>query len=329
MIDYAGISQRTTAYAEVVMLRNTEPVIILGKLGQSKPVPKNKSETVKFRRARILPPALVPLAEGVTPTPGSFGYDDVQVTLKQWGDLLVITDKVADLCEDPVLNDMSRESGKQAGATVEQVTYGVVKAGTSVFYANGVSRAAVNTAISLNKQRAVTRFLHRNKAKKFTEILSGSVQLGTMPIEAAYIAVGHTDLDADIRNMPGFVPVAKYGSRKTVSEHEIGSVEEVRYILSPDLLPIEDAGGAPGSSVLSTGGAQANVYPVLFFGMDAFGTCPLKGKGAISPTVINPGQKDKSDPLGQRGYVGWSAWYNAVRLNELWMARLEVAATAL
>ena len=50
---------------------------------------------------------------------------------------------------------------------------------------------------------------------------------------------------------------------------------------------------------------------------------------AIKPTVINPGTIDKSDPLGQRGYVGWKTYFNAVRLNETWLARLEVAASAL
>src|SRR3546814_1567009 len=65
--------------------------------------------------------------------------------------------------------------------------------GTSVFYANGAARNAVNTAISKNKQRAVVRYLKRQKAKKFTKILSGSVNYATKPIEAAYIGICHTD----------------------------------------------------------------------------------------------------------------------------------------
>ena len=71
--------------------------------------------------------------------------------------------------------------------------------------------------------------------------------------------------------------------------------------------------------------------------MEAYGLTPLKsskdsmGKNnqAITPTVINPGTIDKSDPLGQRGFIGWKAYFNAVRLNETWMARLEVAASVL
>ena len=64
-------------------------------------------------------------------------------------------------------------------------------------------------------------------------------------------------------------------------------------------------------------------------GQEAFGLVPLKGMGAIVPTVINPETRDKSDPLGQRGYVGWKAWFNAVILNQTWIYRIEAAATAL
>jgi N4-gp56 family major capsid protein len=63
--------------------------------------------------------------------------------------------------------------------------------------------------------------------------------------------------------------------------------------------------------------------------MDAYGVVPLKGQSAMTPTVLNPGTPSKSDPLGQRGYVGWKTWFNAVRLNETWMSRLEVAASNL
>jgi N4-gp56 family major capsid protein len=326
---YGDISQRTAMFAIAEFLANVDPVIVLNKYGQNRPAPKNKSETIVFRRAVPYAPATVPLAEGVTPTGHAMSFQDVQVTLKQFGDIVLITDKVADLSEDPVLKVAMEESGKQAAATIEQITYGVVKAGTSVFYANGASRAAVNTAISLNKQRAVVRYLQRQKAKKFTKILSGSVNYATKPIEAAYIAVSHTDISPDIRGMANFVAVAAYGQRQPISEYELGSVEEVRYVLSPDLAPFPDAGGAAGGSVLSTTGTNADVYPVLIFGQDAYGVVPLKGQSSMSPTVLNPGTPSKSDPLGQRGYVGWKTWFNAVRLNETWMSRLEVAATNL
>ena len=60
---------------------------------------------------------------------------------------------------------------------------------------------------------------------------------------------------------------------------------------------------------------------------DAYGIVPLKGKDSITPMVVNP-KPVAGDPLAQRGTVGWKAWQNAVILNDAWMIRLEVAATA-
>ncbi len=208
------------------------------------------------------------------------------------------------------------------------VIYGVVKAGTNVYYTNGTARSSVNTVITLNKQRAVTRGLKAQKAQKMRQILGSSANYATQAIEASFVAVAHTDTESDIRQIAGFIPTAQYGSRSVICPEEIGAVEDVRYVLSPELDSFADGGGTKGSTV-STSGTSSDVYPILYFGKEAFGTVPLKGKRAITPMVINPDTPSKSDPLGQRGFVSWKAYFTAVILNENWMARLEVAVTDL
>lgn len=323
---YGDISQRTALWAMVEMLSHAEPVLILSKFGLQKPMPMNKADTAKFRRPVPFPPATTPLVEGVTPAAQKMAYEDVPVKMAQYGATVEITDVVNDLAEDPVMSDASMLCGEQAGATVEQVIYGAIKAGTNVQYANGSARNAVNTTISLTLQRKATKFLKAQKAKKITSILAGSANYDTRPVEAAYIAVTHSDVESDIRNMSGFIPVAKYGSRQPVCPEEIGSVEDVRYVLSPDLASFPDAGGAKGS-MQSTSGTNADVYPVILFGKEAYGLVPLKGKSAITPMVVNM-KPSASDPLAQRGYVSWKTYFAAVRLNESWMVRMEVAVTA-
>ena len=326
---YGDISQRTAAYAASEMLSHAEPVLILQKFGLTKPMPKNKADNVKFRRPIPFNELTAPLVEGVTPSAQQMSYEDVNATLNQYGKPIIITDAVEDLAEDPVLKDASMLAGEQAALTTEMITYGVIKAGTSVFYANASSRAAVNTAISLNKQRAVTRSLKAQKAQKITKILDGSQNYNTTPIEAAYVAVAHTDVESDIRGMAGFAPVAEYGSRKPICAEEIGSVEDVRYVLSPELDPFQAAGSGTVNGMVADDATNVDVYPVLFFGREAFGVVPLKGGTSMTPMVINPGSPSKSDPLGQRGYVSWKCWHTAVILNQNWMARLEVGVTAL
>lgn len=325
----AGLSQRTNVYAERQMLKHAAPVMVLEKTGPLiKPMPKNKGTTIKFRRPIPFEAATTPLQEGVTPTGSAFRYEDVSATLDQYGQVGIITDVIEDTHEDPVLNDLTVQLGENIGRTKELLNYAVLRGGTNVVYANGSSRSDVNTPISLAKQRLVTRTLKAQKAMKVTQVLDASPNYATRAVEAAYIAVGHTDLEADIRNLPNFTPVSEYGNRRTVSDYEIGSCEDVRYILSPDLEPFADAGGTAGSMV-STGGTNADVYPVLYFGKEAWGMVPLRGQGSVEPTIIPVNQKTKDDPLGQRGYAGWKMWHVGVILNQLWMARLEVAATDL
>lgn len=323
---YGDINQRTAAWAATEMLAHAEPILVLSKYGQTKPVPKNKAKSVKFRRPIPFPALSAPITEGATPTAQQMQYEDVSATLAQYGVPVEITDQVADLSEDPVLKDASMLCGEQAAETNEMVVYGVIKAGTNVFYSNGSARNAVNTKMTTTIQRRVTRALKAARAKKVTSMIGASVKYGTEPVDAAFLGFGHTDLEADIRDMTGFVPVEKYGSMKPLP-FEVGKVEDVRYILSPLLNPFADAGGLDGDVVLSTTGTNADVYPIIIIGKDAYGQVPLKGANAITPMVLNPGTPSKSDPLGQRGYVSWKAYFTAVILNQSWMARVEVAAS--
>jgi len=325
---YGDIGQRTAAWAATEMLSHAEPILVLSKFGQSKPLPKNKADTVKFRRPVPFASVTVPLVEGVTPSAQQMAYEDVTVQIKQWGAWTEITDVVNDLAEDPVLADSSMLCGEQAAETIEYQTWGAIRAGTNVFFANGLSRAAVNTTYNLAKQRAVTRSLKASRAKKVTSMIGASANYSTEPVDAAFIGFAHTDLEADIRDMVGFTPTEKYGSMKALP-YEIGKVEDVRYILSPVLDSFPDAGGLDQDAVISTTGTNADVYPIVIVGKEAYGLTPLKGAGAITPKVLNPDSPRGGDPLGQRGSVGWKAYYVSKILNETWMARVEVAASLL
>lgn len=327
---YGDISQRTAAWAATEMLAHAEPVVVLGKFGQTKPLPKNKADNVKFRRATPFSAVTTPLAEGITPVAQQMAYVDVPVTIQQYGAVVQITDRVADTSEDPVLKDAATLCGEQAADTLEAVTWGVLKGGTSVYYANGSTRNGVNTAITLNKLRGAVRYLMSQRAKRVTKMLAGSADFATKPIEAAYIAFGHTDMEADLRNLAGFTPVAEYGSRQPLCPEEVGSIESVRFILSPMLSPIVSTSHtAIGSTGMKGTATYIDIYPLVIVGQDSYGLVPLKGAGAITPSVINPDTKTKDDPLGQRGYVGWKTYFAALRLNETWMTRLEVAVTDL
>lgn len=329
---YGSISQRTAAWAATEMLSHAEPILVLSKFGQSKPLPANKADTVKFRRPVPFTVSTAPLVEGATPTSQQMSYEDVTVQLQQYGAVTEITDKVDDLAEDPVLKDASMLSGEQAAETIEMVTYGAIKAGTNVFYDTiaHTTRASVDSKLTLNRLRAVIRSLRANRGKAVTSMLGSSPNYATKGIEGGFIAFGHTDLEADIRNLAGFIPVVQYGTRQPLCPEEIGSVENTRFILSPLLVPFQAGGAAVGATgMIADDATNIDVYPLIVIAKEAYGLVPLKGKNAITPTVLNPGVPSKSDPLGQVGFVGWKTYFAAKILNENWLARLEIGATAL
>jgi N4-gp56 family major capsid protein len=343
---YGDISPAVAAYSVVRMLKRAMPYLHLEKFGQTYPLPTNATQTAKFRRYFLqgaggaagtqtpgsnffIPVATTPLVEGVTPAGSMLANQDYTVTLSQYGDFVTITDVIEDTHTDPVLQQATDILGEQAAVTVETLRFNILKAGLNVYYANAVGgRSSIVTAISLADQRRVTTGLNRQNARKISQVVASTPDFNTKSVEAAYMAVVHPDLETDLRSLPGFKVVADYGPHTTPFEGEIGSCEQVRYMTSTIIAPFADAGGAIGATGLrSTTGSYIDVYPILIFGRDAFGIVPLKGKSSMTPMVVNP-KPAPGDPLAQRGTVGWKLWTATVILQDAFMARLEVGATA-
>lgn len=327
------------------ILKHAMPAEVLGITGQQRQMPKNQGKTIVHRR--YLPygaaatdrntinrpsvdAAAHELQEGVTPTADSLTPQDITVTLKQYGCLYELTDVTADTYEDDVPEEMKKQTGERIALVREMIRFGTVKAGTNVFYAGGGStRGSVNAKMTLTLLRKISRNLQANHAKRITGILEAGPKVSTRPVEASYLVFAHTDAESDIRDLAGFTPVAEYGNRKVVSPYEVGSCENFRFILSPELAAYTDSGAAVGSTGLMTSGTKVDVYPFIVTGEDAWGQVTLRGMDAIDPTYIPPGQKDKSDPLGQRGYVGAKFYMACTMLNEGWMAVAEAGVTSL
>lgn len=325
---YGDISPRTAAYASKELLKRGMPYLVIEKFGQTKPLPGSASTTMKFRRYDALDTTPTILQEGVTPTAKKLSVTDVTETLRQYGDVVTISDVILDTHEDPVLNEALEVLGEQAAVLVEKMRFGKLKAGTNVMYANGATRAAVVGVMTTELQRKAVRALKRQNARQITSIVRSTPAYGTENVAPAFVCMVHSDVEPDIRNMTGFVPAEKYGSISQW-ENELGKVDDCRYITSTVFESWPDAGGAVADAtkpVISTTGTKADVYPILMVGRDAYGITALKGAYGVTPTVVNAKPSD-SDPLGQRAHVGWKTMQGALILNDAWMLRLEVAAT--
>lgn len=334
------------------ILKHAMPQEVLGRVGASvkKRIPKNSSDTIVFRRwlpkgatanspnTWTVDPTAHLLTEGEPPNSEAIVAQDITVTLSQYGVLYRFSDRTVDLYEDEVPGEMKRLTGERMGLLLEMIRWGVLKAGTNVYRAGNVaSRALVNGLISQNLLRNVARGLSNNLAAKITNVLSATPNIGTQPIEAAFVAVCSTDLEADIRSqLTGFIHVSEYGTRRPMHENELGSWEQYRFVTSPHLNPYLLAGAATTANTRlangvpnSTGAELPDVYPLVVLSEECYGDVMLRGVESFDVTMIAAGEKTKDDPLGQRGYVGAKTYFAVVRLNEGQMAVVEVACSSL
>lgn len=318
------------------ILAHAVPKEVLGITGAQKTMPKNNGDTISWRR--WLPFGGVDnrwitadnvgtfaadhlTAEGVTPSADTLTAVDVEATLDQYSCLYSVTDKTVDLHEDNIPAEMKKQTGERMGLVREMVRYGALKAMTNVFYGGtGSSPSTVNGTLSLNLLRKITRSLRLNHASMVTQILAPSPNFATAPVEASYLVFCSTDMEPAIRDLPGFKHVAEYGQRKMVHELEVGSVENFRFILSPELVHTAGGGAAVGSTGLEDTGGNIDIYPMVVVGEDVWGQLALRGADSMDVTWIPPGQKDKNDPLGQRGFIGAKFYQTAKVLNDGWGA---------
>lgn len=338
------------------ILKHAMPRIVLGTIGVNDDFKPNMGDTVKYRRFinkggtaaqpnrffqdgagdRTNQYAIDHLtAEGVTSAAESVITQDITATLNQYNVLYGYTDRTFDLYEDDIPKAMTELVGERTGLVHEAALFGVLKGCTNKFYGGtGTSRATVNGTITLNMLRKVARSLdanHADKVAKMVKQIPSSGLYGTTAVEASFPVFISTDVIADVRELPGFVPVAKYGDPNKAVPFEVGACEGFRFIASPELVAVQDSGAAVAGSVpllASTSGTYADVYQVIVGSENAWGHIGVNLSGK-NITALPPGQKDKADPQGQRGYVGAIFYYNGVILNGLQMAVLEVAVNSL
>jgi len=348
--NYGTVASRNLIRAAQGMLEHAQPITVLGDFGTQREMPQNSTDTLVFRRTLpfgasttgttienssryVGTPDITAsnfvLAEGVTPNANTISFQDVSVQLQQYGVLFKYSSKVEQLYEDDIPGEMVKLTGETLAEVMEMVRYGVLKAGSTVIYANGSSRSAINTAISLNAIRKAARTLESNRSRRVTSRLAPGVNFGTRAVQPAYVVFCHTDAVSDIRNLPGFTRVEEYGSFKPIHDREIGACEDFRFISSPLLKSFLAAGSGTINGMLSVGASAVDVYPFIIIGEDAWGQVALKGMSAIKPVVLKASQTNHANPLGQFGYVGASTWFATVRLNDAFMARIEAGVTAL
>lgn len=302
-------------YYDRNLLERLLPRLVWLLFGQPKPMPANEGQTVNFRRFESLPVTTTALTEGVTPTSDDVTITQITATPIQYGHWIEVTDLVVFTSFDPILTEFGTLLAEQAAQKLDIIVRNTVMAGTNVQYAAAHTarvQVAAGDNLKASEIRKAVRTMQINKVAKQTSIVNSGTGVGTKPIAAAYIGIVGPSALYDLKTDAAFVPVEQYGSATPLLPFEVGSLDEVRFVLSNNTTLYPGAGAA-----------GIDVHATMIFGGNWFGVISPKGiENIIKP--FGAGQ----DPLNQRASTGWKAFFTAVILNQVAGIRIEHAVSA-
>ena len=328
-----GPGNRTNVVAIAELLERARADDIFVPVCDTKPVPANKAEMASWRRIVNDAVSTDTITEGVNPDWQSISYEDVTGTFEERVEIYAVTSRAKTLSEDDhVANSVDQLKDKILRIR-NAVAWSKFLVGSTVLYndPSHSDRAEVDGPVTLGIIQEAIRILNDAKGDFFTQVDDGGLNNGTVPIEPAYMALCHTNLLPDIRRIDGFVTCAEYGSAKPVSKHEKGAIENLRFLMSPELTPFAGAGASAGSLNLKTSTGNVDVYPILIVAKHALGCADLKGVGnsgwgGVGVEILD--KPDKADPGNLNTLVVGHWWDLQLILNDTWCVRLEVGATA-
>ena len=195
--------------------------------------------------------------------------------------------------------------------------------GTVQFPGSVTTKATVAAVVDYDDLMTLSIALDNNKTPRTTKIISGSRMTDTKTVNGGRVMYIGPDLIPLVRKMKGidtgsavgsgFVGVEKYADATTIMNGEIGSVDQFRFIVVPEML-YSVKGGA----------AAADIFPMLCVGDGSFTTIGFQTDGKslkFTTTHKKPGKEtaDVNDPYGEKGFysIKWYYGFMALRPERL------------
>jgi N4-gp56 family major capsid protein len=168
--------------------------------------------------------------------------------------------------------------------------------------------------------------LDNNRTPKHTKIIAGSRMVDTRVIDSARILYIGSELIPTVRNMKdlfgnqAFIPVAHYASAGNILNGEIGTLDQFRIVVVPEMLHWAGVGADEGvnAGYRATNG-KYDVHPMLCVGDGSFTTIGFQTDGKTFKFKIfhkAPGKEmaDLTNPFGEVGFMSIKWWYGTMIL---------------
>lgn len=300
-------------YYDRLLLMTAYPTLIYTKFAQQRTLPEKSGDTIKFRRYAKLPTVPIPLVDGVTPPGTPLSVTDISARVSFYGNYVTITNQVQLTVEDQTLNQASRLLAQNMAQTIDEVTRDVLASGaTNIACANG-SNGSTPTELTKADIDGAVKILLGQDATRISDVITGTDQFGTTPIRPSFWGYIDVALLDDLEAVASFVSPSNYpGSQRAVLDAEWGGTGNVRWLYS---------------SVESVSSAATPVYNNFIVGKEAYAVVNLKSEAG--EFYVKPlGSAGSSDPLDQRGSVGWSHPFVARILNDQFLLNLQATHSA-
>lgn len=180
--------------------------------------------------------------------------------------------------------------------------------------------------------------LDNNRTPKHTKVITGTRLVDTKTLPAARVMYIGSELlplvrgMKDLHNNPAFIPVHQYAAGGTVLNGEVGSIDNFRLVVVPEMMKWAGKGAdATGNTTHYVTGGKFDVFPMLVVGDESFTTIGFQTDGKSVKFVIThkkPGKEtaDRTDPYGETGFMSIKWYYGFMILRPERIALIKTAA---
>lgn len=320
----------------LTLTKRAVPYLVLFEDAQMTTLPKNSGgfglndQSVSFRKFSALWDPLVdgatepdPLDEGVIPDGKDLEITEVGAGLKQYGDWIKVSDLAESASVDGILVHAAEALGEYEGQKLHRVMLYALESTTNTWWGDGA--AGIDTDVEITAAmkltpailRKMVRTMKRNNAARFSD---GFYHMIIDPYQAH-----------DLLESTEFVDIAKYTGGVAAQggpnllTGELGKGWGVRFKEANELLT-------------GVGALGAVTYHSYMYGPNGFGMLDLAGMAvrkidprtnrgvAVYTQPVN--RPDKSDPLGQIGFVSCKVAFAGVVFDDVQVMKVVTTASA-
>jgi N4-gp56 family major capsid protein len=202
----------------------------------------------------------------------------------------------------------------------------------TAYFMGGTTKLTTDEVVTYDDLMTLSIALDDNKTPKQTKIISGSRMIDTKTVNGGRVMYIGSELITVVRKLTditgsgvgsGFVGVEKYADAGNILHGEIGTVDQFRIVVVPEMQH-DRKGGAANGTTDGTGKDGVDIFPMLVVGDGAFTTIGFQTDGKSVKFSVNhkkPGKEIASldDPYGEVGFysIKWYYGFMALRPERL------------